>query len=128
MTVYTFPFDCEPFVNIRIHIDYVCAFAALSSIFVCRSFLLIYSIRLCLSLQFPLSSLNFLSFVLRFLVMHALFNCFVLCLLHRLLPLFFFGVFFCRHFVLFSPLYATMIAIVIIVFIIVVFGQVRIIF
>ena len=29
MTVYTFSFDCEPFVNIRIHIDYVCAFAAL---------------------------------------------------------------------------------------------------
>ena len=31
VTVYTFSFDCEPFVNIRIHIDYVyvCAFAAL---------------------------------------------------------------------------------------------------
>ena len=29
MTVYTFSFDCEPFVNVMIHIDYVCAFAAL---------------------------------------------------------------------------------------------------
>ncbi len=55
--------------------------------FVCRSFLLIYSIRLCLSLQFPLSSLNFFSLVTCFLVMNALFNCFVLCLLHLLLPL-----------------------------------------
>ena len=54
--------------------------------FVCRSFLLIYSIRLCLSLQFPLSSLNFFSLVTCFLVMNALFNCFVLCLLYLLPP------------------------------------------
>ena len=61
--------------------------SSVSSIFVCRSFLLKYSIRLCLSLQFPLSSLNFFSLVTGFLVMNALFNCFVLCLLHLLLPL-----------------------------------------
>ena len=30
VTVYTFSFDCEPFVNIRIHIDYVRVFAAFS--------------------------------------------------------------------------------------------------
>ena len=92
------------------------------------AYICIYFVRLHLSLQLPLSSLNFLSFVIHFLVMHALFNCFVLCLLHLLLPLppsFF--VFFRKHFMLFFPLYATMIAIVIIVFIIVVFGQVRII-
>ena len=61
-----------------------------------------------------------------------LFNCFALCLFHLLLPLppcffvafFVFFVFFVFLFfvgILFSPLYATMIAIVMIVFIIVVF-------
>ena len=65
----------------------ICSFLpSVSSIFVCRSFLLIYSIRLRLSLQLPLSSLNFFSLVTCFLVMNALFN-FVLCLLHLLLPL-----------------------------------------
>ena len=112
----------------------MCVYLQLSSFclfyFVCRSFLFIYSIRLRLSLQLPLSSLNFFSFVIRFLVMHALFNCFVLCLLHLLLPLppcflllFFLFFFLHRHFILFSPLYATMIAIVMIVFIIVVFAK-----
>ena len=66
----------------------ICSFLpSVSSIFVCRSFLLIYSIRLRLSLQLLLSSLNFFSLVTCFLVMNALFNCFVLCLLHLLLPL-----------------------------------------
>ena len=123
----------------------MCVYLQLSSFclfcFVCRSFLLTYSVSLRLSLQLPLSSLNFFSLATCFLVMNALFNCFVLCLLHLLLPLppcflllfvlFVFGLFlvcFCRHFMLFSPLYAPVIAIVILVFIIVVFGQVRIIF
>ena len=86
--------------------------------------------------NFPCLHLTFS--VICFLVMNALFNCFVPCLLHLLLPLqpFFLCVcllsvlcvyVFRRHFMLFSPLYATMIAIVIIVFIIVLFGQVRII-
>ena len=101
---------------------------SVSSIFVCRSFLLIYSVRLCLSLQFPLSSLNFFSLVTCFLVMNALFNCFVLCLLHLLLhlpPCFVFCLFAFsrRHFILFSPLYATMIAIVMIVFLSSFFGK-----
>ena len=69
----------------------MCVYFQLSSFclfyFVCRSFLLIYSIRLRLSLQLPLSSLNFFSLVTCFLVMNALFYCFVLCLLHLLLPL-----------------------------------------
>ena len=119
-------------VNILLILGFIlvmCVYLQLSSFclfyFVCRSFLLIYSIRLCLSLQFPLSSLNFFSLVTCFLVMNALFNSFVLCLLHFLLPLqpcFVFCLFFSRrHFMLFSPLYATMIAIVMIVFIIVVF-------
>ena len=69
----------------------MCVYFQLSSFclfyFVCRSFLLTYSIRLRLSLQLPLSSLNFFSLVTCFLVMNALFNCFVLCLLHLLLPI-----------------------------------------
>ena len=39
------------------------------------AYICIYFVRLHLSLQLPLSSLNFLGFVTRFLVMHALFNC-----------------------------------------------------
>ena len=62
----------------------MCVYFQLSSFclfyFVCRSFLLIYGIRLRLSLQLPLSSLNFFSLVTCFLVMNALFNCFVFCL------------------------------------------------
>ena len=69
----------------------MCVYFQLSSFclfyFVCRSFLPVYSIRLRLSLQLPLSSLNFFSLVTCFLVMNALFNCFVLCLLHLLLLL-----------------------------------------
>ena len=69
------------------------------------------------------TSLNFFCLVTCFLVMNTLFNCFVPCLLHLFLPLqpcFFFFFFAClfvsrRHFMLFSPLYATMIAIVILV-------------
>ena len=106
----------------------MCVYFQLSSFclfyFVCRSFLLIYSIRLCLSLQLPF--LNFFSLVTCFLVMNALFNCLVLCLLHLLCPLqpcfvFCLFAFSRRHLMLFSPLYTTIIAIVKIVFIIVVF-------
>ena len=135
VTVYTFSFDCEPFVNIRIHIDYVCVFAA----FFLLSLLFLFAVLfywntvlgyvwLC---NFPCLHLTF-SVLLHAFWWWMLFNCFVLCLLHLLLPLppcFVFCLFFSRrHFMLFSPLYATTIARVIIVFIIVVFGQVRIIF
>ena len=107
--VYFFSFDCEPFVKIWIHTDYVCVLAAffllaLLFLFVVRFYLHIYRVRLRLSFQLPLSSLNFLGFVIRFLVMHALFNCFVLCLLHRLLPLFFL-VFFFVGILYYFPLY-----------------------
>ena len=86
-----FSFDYEPFVKIWIHTDYVCVFAAFFLLSLLFLFAVLfceymYSIRLRLSLQLPLSSLNFLCFVLRFLMMHALFNCFVLCLLYLLLP------------------------------------------
>ena len=62
-----------------------------------------------------------------FLVINALFNCFVLWLPHLLLPqppsfVFYLFAFSRKHFMLFSPLYVTMIAIVILVFIIVVIG------
>ena len=95
----------------------MCVYLQLSSfcLFYCcfPFFLLIYSIRLRLSLQLPLSSLNLFSLVTCFLVLNAMFNCFVLCLLHLLLHLPpCFVCFSRRHFILFSPLYATTIAIV----------------
>ena len=104
----------------------ICSFLpSVSSISVCRSFLLTYSIRSRLSLQLPLSSLNLFSLFTCCLVMNALFNCFVLCLLYLLPPpppntLFCFVciLLFCfsrRHFMLFSLQYGTMIAIVTIV-------------
>ena len=69
----------------------MCVYLQLSSFclfhFVCCSFLLIYSIRLRLRLELSLSSLNFFSLVTCFLVMNALFNSFVFCLLHLFLPL-----------------------------------------
>ena len=91
----------------------MCVYFQLSSFrlfyFVCRSFLLTYSIRLRLSLQLPLSSLNLFSLVTCFLVLSALFNCFVLCLLHLLVPLptcfvFCLFAFSRRHFVIFPSI------------------------
>ena len=91
VTVYTFSFDCEPFVNIRIHIDYVCVFSAfflLSLLFLFAVLFYLYTVLgyvwVC---NFPCLHLTFFSLVTCFLVMNALFNCFVLCLLHLLLPL-----------------------------------------
>ena len=68
------------------------------------AYICIYFVRLHLSLQLPLSSHNLFSLVTCFLVMNALFNCFVLCLLHLPFPLppCFFVLFFCFVFVFFS--------------------------
>ena len=126
-------------VNIRIHIDYVCVFDA----FFLLSLLFLFAILFCLYTvldyvwvcNFTCLHLTFsvLFNYMLFLVINALFNCFVLWLPNLLLPLppcfvFCLFAFSRRHFMLFSPLYATMIAIVILVFIILVFDQVRIVF
>ena len=73
--------------------------------------------------NFPCLHLTFLVLLYAFWWWMLCFNCFVLCFLHLLLPLppCFLFFFLRRHFILFSPLYATMIDIVMIVFIIVVF-------
>ena len=130
VTVYTFSFDCEPFANIRIRIDYVCVFAAF--------FLL--SLPFLLTVLFYLYTVLGYVWVCNFSCLHLTFSVLLyafwwwqLCLIDL------FSVYFTssspyhpffsrRHFMSFPPLYATMIVIVIIVFIIVVFGQVRIIF
>ena len=140
--VYFFPFDCEPFVNVRIHIDYVCAFAALfllSLLFLFAVLFYLYTVLgyvwvcnfPCLHLTFSVLLHAFWWWMLCLIVLfsvyftssspyHSFFVCFCLCVC---------GFFFLlRHFILFSPLCATIIAIVMIVFIIVVFCQVRITF
>ena len=112
VTVHTFSFDCEPYVNVRIHIDYVCAFAALFLLSLLLLFVVLFYLHTVLGYvwvcNFPCLHLTFFSLVTCFLVMNALFNCFVLCLLHLLLPLLpcFSLLFFFlrRHFILFSPL------------------------
>ena len=135
VTVYTFSFDCEPFVDIRIHIDYVCAFAALFLLSLLFLFAVLFYLYTVLGYVWVC---NFPSLHLTFLVVLHAFWWWMLCLIvlfsvyftssspyHPVFCCFFF---LRSHFILFSPLYATMIAIVIIVFNIVVFGHVRIIF
>ena len=136
-----FSFDCEPFVKIWIHTDHVCVFAAfflLSLLFLFAFLFYLYIGRVsgyvwvC---NFPRLHLTFS------VLLYAFWWC-MLCLIvlfsvyftsspyHPVLV--FFCFFFgggCRHFMLFfSSIYATRIVTVKIVFIIVVFGYVRIIF
>ena len=135
VTVYTFSFDCEPFVNIRIHIDYVCAFAALFLLSLLLLFAVLFYLYTVLGYDWVC---NFPCLHLTFLVLLHAFWWWLLSLIVLFSvyftssspyhPVLFLFVFSRRHFMLFSPLYATIIAIVIIVFIIVVFGKVRIIF
>ena len=133
--VYFFPFDCEPFVNVRIQWLCVCICSfipSVSSILFAVLFYLYTVLGYVWVCNFPCLHLTFL------VLLHA-FWWWMLCLI-VLFSVYFtssspyhplFCCFFCflrRHFILFSPLYAAMIAIVMIVFIIVAFCQVRITF
>ena len=88
--IYTSSFDCEPFVNISIHIDYVCVFDAfflLSLLFLFAVLFYLYTVLdyvwVC---NFTFVHLTFSVLFNYFFVTNALINCFVLWLLHPLLP------------------------------------------
>ena len=114
VTVYTFSFDCEPFVNITIHIDYVCVFAAfflLSLLFLIAFLFYVYTVLgyfwLC---NFPWLHVTFLVLLYAFwwwmLCLTVLFSVYFTSSSPYHPVLFFVGLFFSRrHFMLFSPLY-----------------------